>query len=107
LKKIEIFYYLLCYAYAKAYRKIFGKKLGNIQTNDRALSFPITWFGITFVLPVFLFSKIISADLKAAYLTLAILLLIVLVIYTFIQSRNKKNGVFILSILINGLTHTK
>ena len=94
MKKIEDFYFLLCYAYAKAYQKIFGKNLGNFQTNDRAISYPITWCTITFVLPIFLLSNNISADLKAAYLALAVLLLVILVIYSFIQSRNKEKWKF-------------
>lgn len=89
-KKIEYFYFLLCYAYAKAYRKIWGKKLGSFEVvRPESSSYPIVWITFTFWVPVAFFSTFTNKEDKNRYLIWVMTSLIIIGIYSFIISRNK------------------
>ena len=87
MKKIETFYYLLWFAYAKAYRKIWGDKLASLDSNAKGSSFPITWAGLTILTPFVLFLH--TNTNKKSMLLLSFLLILAVGIYCFVMSGNK------------------
>jgi len=87
MKKIESFYYLLWFSYAKAYRKIWGNKLASLDSNAKGSSYPITWVGLTILAPFVLFFHTIEN--KKSILLFSIILLIPVIIYSYVMGRDK------------------
>jgi hypothetical protein len=87
MKKMESFYYLLWFAYAKAYRKIWGDKLAALDSDAKGSSFPITWVGLTILSPFVLFFHT-NAN-KKSLLLLSFILILAVSIYCFVMGKNK------------------
>ena len=93
MKTLEKFYYLLWYAYAKAYLKIWGR-LGSFDVDSKGSSFLITWFGLVFMLPVVFFLSINNYTIPRSLLSFFAIIILLLSIYCFNKGRNKANWEF-------------